>query len=99
MCSYLGGEELAFIEAGETALAVAVVIVLVFAVLQAAFDMRMRAYSVWQTAQLTLSKKREQEQKLTAAGKLEKLPAVKAEIEEVSECVCVYVMIVSCGEP
>ena len=76
----------------------AVVTVLVFAVLQAAFDMRMRAYSVWQTAQLTLSKKREQEQKLTAAGKLEKLPAVKAEIEEVSECVCVYVMIVSCGE-
>ena len=45
--------------------------------------MRVRAYSAWQTAQQTLSKKREQEQKLTASGKIEKLQAVKAEIQEV----------------
>lgn len=45
--------------------------------------MRVRAYSSWQSAQQTLSKKREQEQKLTAAGKLDKLPAVQAEIVEV----------------
>ena len=50
---------------------------------QAAFDMRVRAYHVWQTCQQTLSKKREQEQKLTASGKIEKLQAVKTEIEEV----------------
>ena len=52
-------------------------------ILQAAFDMRVRAYHNWQTSQQTLSKKREQEQKLTAAGKMEKVSAVKLEIEEV----------------
>ena len=45
--------------------------------------MRVRAYNTWQSAQQTLSKKREQEHKLTAAGKLDKLQLVKAEIEEV----------------
>lgn len=46
--------------------------------------MRVRAYSAWQGAQQTLSKKREHEQKLTSAGKIEKLQVAKAEIEEVS---------------
>jgi sorting nexin-1/2 len=50
--------------------------------IRAAFEMRVRAYHVWQTSQQTLSKKREQEQKLTASGKIEKLQAVKTEIEE-----------------
>ena len=55
--------------------------------------MRVRAYNTWQGAQQTLSKKREQEQKLTAAGKIEKLQGIKAEIKEVRShdpgaCVC-----------
>ena len=45
--------------------------------------MRVRAYTTWQSSQQSLSKKREQEQKLTAAGKMEKLQVVKAEILEV----------------
>lgn len=45
--------------------------------------MRVRAYSAWQSSQQTLSKKREHEQKLTAAGKVEKIALAKAEIEEV----------------
>lgn len=46
--------------------------------------MRVRAYSAWQSAQQTLGKKREHEQKLTAAGKVEKIQLAKADIEEVS---------------
>ena len=56
---------------------------------QAAFDMRVRACNTWQASQQTLSKKREQEQKLTATGKMDKLQLVKAEIEEVGVvCLC-----------
>ena len=51
--------------------------------------MRVRAYSTWQASQQSLSKKREQEQKLTASGKVEKLQVVKAEIEEVGVAWCV----------
>lgn len=50
--------------------------------------MRTRAYGVWQSSQQSLSKKREQEQKLTASGKIEKLQVVKAEIEEVGVVSC-----------
>jgi sorting nexin-1/2 len=50
--------------------------------IRAAFGMRVRAYTTWQSSQQSLSKKREQEQKLTAAGKMEKLQVVKAEILE-----------------
>lgn len=45
----------------------------------------MKAYNVWQGAQSTLAKKREAEVKLETAGKIEKLPQAKAEIEEVKE--------------
>ena len=50
--------------------------------------MRVRAYNMWQSSQQSLSKKREQEQKLTATGKIEKLQVVKAEIEEVGVVSC-----------
>lgn len=50
--------------------------------IRAAFNMRVRACNVWQATQQTLSKKREQEQKLTATGKTEKMVIIKAEIEE-----------------
>ena len=56
--------------------------------------MRVRAYGTWQSSQQSLSKKREQEQKLTAAGKMEKLQIVKAEIIEVG-----VVVGVACGQP
>ena len=56
--------------------------------------MRVRAYSTWQSSQQSLSKKREQEQKLTAAGKMEKLEVIKAEIMEVGMAVGV-----ACGQP
>ena len=52
-------------------------------IVQVAFDMRVRVYNTWQGAQQTLSKKREQEQKLAAAGKIEKIQTIKTEIEEV----------------
>lgn len=63
-------------------------------VLQAAFDTRVKTYNMWQSSQQSLSKKREQEQKLTATGKIDKLQVVKAEIEEVGVVSCH--MILSC---
>ena len=53
-------------------------------ILQAAFAMRVKLYSTWQSAQNTLAKKREVEQKLQAGGKPEKMQQVQQEIQEVT---------------
>ena len=47
------------------------------------FQMRDRAYQTWQTAQSTLTKKKEAEMKFKVAGKSDKLAQVQAEIQEV----------------
>lgn len=46
--------------------------------------MRGKSYGTWMSAQKTLASKKDSEEKLTAAGKTEKLPQVKEEITEVS---------------
>ena len=47
--------------------------------------MRGKTHNVWMSAQKTLASKRDNEQKLTAAGKTEKLPIIKEEITEVND--------------
>lgn len=51
--------------------------------LQTAFNMRVKAFNTWTSSQNTLTKKREQETKLKAGGKPEKLTAVQQEVKEV----------------
>ncbi len=51
---------------------------------QGTFQLRVKAYGIWQAAQTTLAKKREYEVKLQTGGKPEKLAQAKVEIEEVS---------------
>lgn len=46
------------------------------------FQLRVKAYNIWQSAQTTLAKKRENEVKLQTAAKPEKLAQAKIEIEE-----------------
>lgn len=46
--------------------------------------MRVKAFSIWTNAQNTLTKKREQETKLKAGGKPEKLAAAQQEVTEVT---------------
>ena len=53
--------------------------------LQACFHERVKAYSTWQNAQQTLTKKREALVKIELAGKNEKLPQAQDEVKEVSE--------------
>ena len=48
------------------------------------FQMRDRAYQTWQTAQSTLTKKKEAEMKFKVAGKSDKLAQCQAEIQDVS---------------
>ena len=52
--------------------------------LQTAFNMRVKAFNTWTNSQNTLTKKREQETKLKAGGKPEKLTAVQHEVKEVT---------------
>jgi len=47
------------------------------------FDFRVKAYNSWQSAQNTLTKKRESEMKLQAGGKQEKIAQIQQEIKEV----------------
>lgn len=51
---------------------------------QGTFQLRVKAYNNWQSAQTALAKKRENEVKLQTAGKPEKLAQAKVDIEEVS---------------
>ena len=48
------------------------------------FQMRDRAYQTWQTAQSTLTKKKEAEMKFKVAGKSDKLAQCQSEIQDVS---------------
>lgn len=57
---------------------------LTYLALQTTFQLRVKAYNSWQSAQTTLAKKRENEVKLQTAGKPEKIAQAKAEIEDVS---------------
>ena len=50
---------------------------------QVTFDFRVKAYHTWQSAQNTLTKKRETEMKLQAGGKQEKIAQIQQEIKEV----------------
>lgn len=50
---------------------------------QSCFHERVRAYSTWQSAQQTLTKKREALVKIELAGKNEKLPQAQDEVKEV----------------
>ena len=45
--------------------------------------MRGKSHGMWMSAQKSLASKRDSEQKLTAAGKTEKLPQLQEEISEV----------------
>ncbi len=59
--------------------------------MQTAFAMRIKLHSAWQSAQATLAKKRETEQKLQAGGKPEKVQQAQAEIQEVTDhALCVH---------
>lgn len=52
----------------------------------------MKAYSNWQNAQQTLTKKREALVKLELAGKNEKLPQAQDEVKEVSHILFSLIM-------
>ncbi len=45
--------------------------------------MRVKLHNVWQSAQTTLAKKQETEQKVQAGGKPEKIQQIQQEIQEV----------------
>ena len=49
--------------------------------------MRIKAFNTWTSSQNTLTKKREQEAKLKAGGKPEKLTAVQLEVKEVNNLI------------
>lgn len=53
--------------------------------IKTAFNMRIKAFNTWTSAQNTLTKKREQETKLKVGGKPEKLTAVQLEVKEWEE--------------
>lgn len=51
---------------------------------QTAFNMRVKAFNTWTSSQNSLTKKRDQEAKLKAGGKPEKLAVVQQEVKEVN---------------
>ena len=63
---------------------VIVVYIYVCFYLQETFTQRVKVFTSWVSAQKTLQNKREQEAKLTASGKVDKLPLVQDEIHDVS---------------
>ena len=60
--------------------------------LQTAFNMRVKAFNTWTSSQNSLTKKREQETKLKAGGKPDKLTAVQQEVKEVSNLISLQEM-------
>ena len=53
--------------------------------MQTAFNMRVKAFNTWTNSQNTLTKKREQETKLKAGGKPDKLAQMQQEVKEVTQ--------------
>ena len=53
--------------------------------MQNSFQMRVKLFNAWQSAQTTLAKKRETEVKLQTGGKPEKIAQIKQEIKDVRE--------------
>ena len=59
---------------------------------QEAFREREKMFAIWQSAQATLAKKRDQEAKLKISGKPEKLTQVQDEIKDVRRGTCFTVL-------
>lgn len=62
--------------------------------LQATFHQRIKVYQNWQSAQATLTKKREALVKLELAGKQEKIPPAQEEVKEVRQLTASFTCII-----